>query len=60
MLDKLISNFILIDLFVGVAIYILAAFIGVYLKRNKEFMTPVIFGLMYGNYISIRSLLSNK
>jgi hypothetical protein len=39
------------SLFAGVVIYILAAFTSVFMRRNTEFMTPVIFGLMYGLYI---------
>lgn len=58
MLDKLLKNFTLIDflvgLCVGVIIYVLAAFVGIFLSRHKEFMVPVIFGLMYSNYISFR------
>ena len=54
MLDNI--NYILIDLFVGIIIYILAVIIGVFVKKNNEFMTPIIFGLMFGCYISIRSL----
>jgi len=50
-------NSILIDLFAGIIIYILAVFIGVFIKRNNEFYSPVIFGLMYGNYIALRSLI---
>ena len=51
MLDKLINNYILLDLFIGFVLYILAIFIGVYLKRNQTIIVPVIFGLMYGSYI---------
>lgn len=51
MLDKLINNYILLDLFIGFVLYILAIFIGVFLKRNQSIIVPVIFGLMYGNYI---------
>jgi hypothetical protein len=56
--DKLFGNFTLVDflggLFVVVIIYILAVSISVFVRRNKEFMTPVIFGLMYGIYILFR------
>ena len=54
MLDNI--NSILIDLFAGIIIYILAVFIGIFVKRNNEFMIPIIFGLMFGFYISFRSL----
>jgi hypothetical protein len=54
MLDNI--NSILIDLFVGIIIYILAVFIGVFVKRNNEFIIPIIFGLMLGLYTSFRSL----
>jgi hypothetical protein len=50
-------NPLLIDLFACIIIYILAVFIGAFIKRNKEFYYPVIFGLMYGNYITLRSLI---
>jgi uncharacterized membrane protein YjjP (DUF1212 family) len=49
---------LLVGLFIGFVIYILSTFISVFVRRNKEFMTPVIFGLMYGNYISLRYRLS--
>jgi hypothetical protein len=55
MLDNI--NYILIDLFAGIIIYILAIIIGVFVKKNNEFMIPIIFGLMFGYYISFRSLL---
>ena len=55
MLDNNIY-YILIDLFVGIIIYILAIIIGVFVKKNNEFMIPIIFGLMFGCYISFRSL----
>lgn len=51
MLDTLFNTFVLFDLFVGIVLYILAIFIGVYLKRNQNIIVPVIFGLMYGSYI---------
>jgi uncharacterized membrane protein len=54
MLDNI--NSILIDLFVAIIIYILAVFIGVFVKRNNGFMIPILFGLMFGLYISLRSL----
>lgn len=54
MLDNINST--LIDLFVGIIIYILAVFIGIFVKRNNEFMIPILFGLMFGLYISFRSL----
>ena len=57
MLDRLISNFTLFDLFLLVIIYILVAIMSVFLRRNKEFITPVIFVLMFSNYISIYSAL---
>jgi len=61
MTDKLQGRFTLVDLLfflcVGVLIYIAAGFLSVFVKRHTEFMTPIIFGLMYGNYISIRYLL---
>jgi hypothetical protein len=55
MLDNINST--LIDLVAGIIIYILAVFIGVFVKRNNEFMIPIIFGIMFGHYISFRSLL---
>jgi hypothetical protein len=48
---------LLVGLFIVVVIYIISSLISVFVKRNKELMTPVIFGLMYGNYISFRNLL---
>lgn len=57
MLDRLISNFTLFDLFLLVIIYILVTIMSVFLRRNKEFITPVIFVLMFSNYISIYSAL---
>jgi hypothetical protein len=65
MSDKLFGNFTLVDflvyLFVVGVIYILAIFTSVFVRVHKEFMTPVIFGLMlgvtYGNYIWVRNLL---
>jgi len=51
---NLISKFTLVDIFVVIVIYILAVFISVFVQRNKEFMTPVIYGLMFGNFISLR------
>jgi len=45
-------NFILIGLFEGIIIYILAMIIGIFIKRNNKFMVPIIFGLMFGCYIS--------
>ena len=57
MKDTIFSNFNLVDLlndfFVFIVIYLLAALISVFLKRNKEFMTPVIYGLMYGSYMGL-------
>lgn len=53
MLDNI--NYILIDLFTGIMIYILAIFVGVFVKRNNEFIVPIIFGLMFGIYMSFRS-----
>jgi hypothetical protein len=59
--DKIFGNYTLVDLlvglFIGVVIYIMSSLISVFVRRNKELMTPVIFGLMYGNYISFRNLL---
>jgi hypothetical protein len=55
MLDDI--NNIFIDLFAGIIIYILSVIIGVFVKRNNEFMIPIIFGLMFGHYISFRLLL---
>lgn len=59
---KIFDNFTLVDLlvglFIGFVIYILSTFLSVFVRRNKEFMTPVIFGLMYGNYISLRYRLN--
>jgi hypothetical protein len=52
MLEGLSNNYILFDLFIGVILYILAAFIGAILKRNQTIITPCIFGLMYGSYLS--------
>jgi hypothetical protein len=54
MLDNI--NYILINLFAGIIIYILAVIIGVFVKRNNEFIIPIIFGLMFGSYILFRSL----
>ena len=60
--DKLFGNFtlldILVELFVAFVMYVLATFISVFVRRNKEFMTPVIFALIYGNYISFGYMLS--
>ena len=53
MLDNI--NNILIDLFAGIILYILAVFISIFFKRNNEFMVPIIFGLMFGLYMSFRS-----
>ncbi len=53
MLDNINST--LINLVAGIIIYILAVFIGVFVKRNNEFTIPIIFGLMLGSYISFRS-----
>jgi hypothetical protein len=50
-------NNIFIDLFAVILIYILAVIIATFVKRNNEFMIPIIFGLMFGIYISFRSLL---
>lgn len=49
------SNYknILINLFFVVVIYFLAVAVGVFIKRHNEFYVPVIFGLMYGNYMAI-------
>jgi hypothetical protein len=52
-------HYILMDLVAGIIIYILAVIIGVFIKRNNEFMIPTIFGLMFGCYISFRSLSSS-
>ena len=41
----------IIDILYIVAIFILAAFVSILLKKHKEFITPAIFGLMYGNYV---------
>jgi|LakMenEpi03Aug12_release.lakeMendotaPanAssembly.Ray.scaffolds.fasta_scaffold14170_10 hypothetical protein len=49
-------NSILIYLFVGIIIYILSVFIGVFVKRNNKFTIPIIFGLMFGLYILFSSL----
>lgn len=38
-------NNILVELFFVVLVYILAVYIGVFIKRNNEFYYPVIFGL---------------
>lgn len=51
MLDELINNFTLFNLFVGILLYILAIFIGVCLKSNQNIIVPAIFGLMYGIYL---------
>ena len=48
-------NYILIDLFTGIMIYILAVFVGVFVKKNNEFIVPIIFGLMFGIYTLFRS-----
>lgn len=40
-----------------IIIYILASFVSVFVKRNQEFRTPIIFGLMYGYYILFRNLM---
>jgi hypothetical protein len=48
-------NYILIDLFTGIMIYILAIFIGIFIKRNNEFIVPIIFGLMFCIYTLFRS-----
>ena len=52
-------NTVLIDLLAAIIIYILAVFIGVFIKRNTYFIIPLIFGLMYGVYISFRLLYGN-
>lgn len=57
MLDNIHS--IWVDLFSGIIIYMLAVIVGVFVKRNNEFMIPIIFGLMFGCYISFRSLLKS-
>jgi len=57
MLENFISNFRLIDLFWVIIIYNLAVFIGIFIKKYNTFYYPVIFGLMYGNYMAIRLLL---
>jgi hypothetical protein len=57
MLDNLISNSILIDAFAGLVIYSFAMFLSAFLKRSNEFRTPILFGLMYGYYLGIRSLV---
>ena len=41
------------------AVYFLAVCIGVIIKRNDMFYYPVIFGLVYGNYLSIMWLIEN-
>ena len=45
-------NTILIDLFTACILYIIAAYMGVHLMRNKEFIVPVLFGLIYGGYLA--------
>ena len=50
-------NYIFIELFASIIIYILAAIIGVFVKRNNIFMVPTIFSLMFGLYTSFRLLL---
>lgn len=49
-------NDILVELFFVVLVYFLAVYIGSFIKRYNEFYYPVIFGLMYGNYLAISSL----
>ena len=44
---------IVIQLCVMVVIYVVAVYVGAFIKINKEFYYPVIFGLMYGNYLAI-------
>jgi len=51
MLEKIINNHTLFDLFIAFLIYILAVFIGVFLKRNQPIVIPVIFVLMYSIYM---------
>jgi hypothetical protein len=53
-------NNILVELFFVVLVYILAVYIGVFIKRNNEFYYPVIFGLMYGNYLAISSFYNGR
>lgn len=50
-------NNILLQLFFGVVVYILAVCIGVFIKNNSKFYYPIIFGVLYGNYLLIRSSL---
>ena len=63
MSDKLFGNFTLVDFLVYfliyLLIYILAIFTSVFVRVHKEFMTPVIFGLMLGVTYNIRNLLGN-
>ena len=54
MLDNI--NSIFIDLFAGFIIYILAVFVGIFIKKNNEFMIPIIFGIMFSSYLSIYQL----
>ena len=42
------------------SVFLLAACIGAFIKRNDEFYYPVIFGLVYGNYLSIIWLIENR
>jgi len=53
-------NDILVELFFVVLVYFLAVYIGAFIKRNNEFYYPVIFGLMYGNYLAISSLYNGR
>jgi len=41
-------------------VYVLASMLSVLVRRNKELMTPILFGLLYGNYLSIQYLISNQ
>ena len=53
-------NNILIELFFAVLVYFLAVYIGAFIKRNNEFYYPVIFSLIYGNYLTISSFYNGR
>jgi hypothetical protein len=54
-----ISNILVELCFVGL-VYFLSVFIGTFIKRINEFYYPVIFGLMYGNYLAITSFYNGR
>lgn len=49
-------NDILVELFFVGLVYFLAVDIDTFIKRNNDLYFPVIFGLLYGNYLAISSL----